>query len=646
MRTALIHLLVLLLSTTAAAQLYAAEPTELADADALETPFEVDLRLGAGSIGTDKAAANAAQYQYLHSSGAAFLNMEWDPLPHRLVLDSYYLNSRDYFADLDYSWRDVIVVNVLSRGLFHNTEHLDLGADDPLTAQPSFTDRDPGDVYGSRTRLSRGFLRFKLPDFPLHVFAEARHLSRDLTVQQRFLHANNMFPPAKISQSREYETRGVEVSAGANSHLGPVEIEYVHSQKELDIHGEKTLAEPYLAGTSSFEHNMLPELESTADTVKLHTSLTGRLVAGVTYTGGDKKNKDSGSTTDYSMTAGDVTFIPFNSLALFLKYRHYETENKNPDTVIASTMMGPVTYTVRDSLSTERDTITTTGRYRATEDLSFKAEYDVEAYERKTGLFGSDLAAPPAGAPAYWDLPRETVRGTARMGVVYRILRTILVRADYRRLSVDNPAYDTEPDSGDYAKATVTWTPSPAMNFAVGYNGGWEERDYEDTVLIGRKREASREQAVGSMTFVIAKRSSVTATYSYFKNKVEQGLVFDDNTATGALERDAPYTDKSQSASLVVTHSPLDGVTLALEGTWSSAKGSFTVPGTVTGSGGIAELSDIKVSDIVAAAEIDVQLSKLLGYQVRYQRQEWDDRLDNSQDGTVEMLLATLSLRW
>ncbi len=640
MRTALIYLFALLLTTTAATPLYAAEPAEPG------APFEADLRLGFGAVRTDKNPDNAAQFQYLHSSGAAFLDMEWDPLPHRFVLDSYYLNTKDYFADMDYSWRDVIVVNFLTRGLFHNMEHLSFGADDPLTAQPSFTDRDPGDVYGSQTRISKGFFRFKLPDFPLHVFAEVRHLDREGTFQQRFLHANNLFPPAKISESRTYETRGIEVSAGMNSHLGPVELEYVHSQKELDVLGDKSFFDPFLAGTFSFEHNLLPDLESSADTIKLHTSLTGRLVAGATYTSGDKKNKDSGSKSEQSMAAADVTYIPINSLALFLRYRHYETENTSPDTVLGNTMFGPVTYNVRDALSIERDTVTGTARYRATEDLSFKAEYDVEAYQRKTGVFGTNLTAPPASSPAFWDLPKETTKGSLKLGVGYRLLRTIMVRADYRRLSVDNPAYETDPDSGDYLKGTVTWTPSPAMNFAIGYNGGWEERDYEDLTFPDRKREASREQAIGSMTFIIAKRSSITATYSYFKNNVEQGILFDNNTPTGGLEPDAPYTDKSQSASLIVTHSPMDGVTLSLEGKWSSAKGSFTLPGAVAGSGGIAELSDIKVSDNEVAAEIDVQLNKLLGYMVRYQRQEWDDKLDNSQDGTAEMLLATLSLRW
>jgi len=645
MRTALIYLFALLLSTTAAAQLYAAEPEAGTE---YQTPFEADLRLGFGSVRTDKNPINAAPFQFLHSSGTGSLNMEWDPLPHRFVLDSYYLNSKDYFADMDYSWRDVIVVNFLTRGVYHNLEHLRFGADDPLTAQPSFTDLNPNDVYGSQTRISKGFFRFKLPDFPLHVFAEVRQLDREGTFQQRFLHANNLFPPAKFSESRQYETRGVEVSAGMNSHLGPVEVEYVHTQKELDVLGTKSLSDPFLAGTESFQHNLIPELESSADTIKLHTSLTGRLVAGATYTSGDKKNKDSDARTEHSMTAGDVTFIPVNSLALFLKYRHYETENKNPDTVIASTMLGPVTYNVRDSLSVERDTVTGTARFRASEDLSFKGEYDVEAYQRTTGRYGTVLTPPPAGEPAFWDFPKETTKGTARLGVVYRLLRTIMVRADYRHLTVDNPAYETDPDSGDYAKATVTWTPSPVMNFAVGYNGGWEERDYEDLdpALAGRKREASREQAIGSMSFIIAKRSSITATYSYFKNKVEQGIVFDIGGGLTDMERDVPYTDKSQSAALAVTHSPMDGVTLVLEGKWSSAKGSFTMPGAVAGSGGIAELSDIKVSDNELAAEIDVQLTKLLGYQVRYQRQEWDDKLDNSQDGTAETLLATLSLRW
>jgi hypothetical protein len=643
MRKVLVIILALLLWTTAAS---AQQAVETVETGVHETPFEADLNLGGWFVWPDKNAGQAAKYEYLHASGAGSLNLELDPLPHRFVIESYYLNQKDYFADMKYAWKDVVVFNFLTRGLFHNLEHLNIGADDPLTALPSFTDRDPLDQYGVGTSISRAFLRLKMPDFPFHVYADARQIEREGTVQQRFLHASNLFPPAKISQSREMDIRGTEVTVGANSHLGPMELDYNHTEKQVGDKTEKVLSEPFLVGPNSFQHNLIPDLESSADSVKIHTSFTGRLVAAATYTTGNKTNKDSNSKADYSMAAGDVTWIPVNDLALFLKYRHYETDMKNPDTVIGYTPAGTTTYNVRDSISSKRDVIVGTARYRATDRLAVKVEYNVEAFDREVGPVGTNVPPPPANTPAAWDLPKETVKGTVKLGAVYRITKALLVRADYRHMKVDNPAYETDPDTGDYAKATITWNPAKAVNVAVGYNGAREKRDLLDPPLAGGKRDASRDQAFGSVTMLIGKRSSLTAGYSYFNTKVTQGLTFRDPADVSHLDDDVPYTDKAQTGSLVLTHAPMDGVSLALEAKRTYGKGSFSTSGSVAGTDGIAGLSDLKLVESEYAAEIAVQYTKQLGYELRYAFLESDDKLDNTLDGTAQTLLATVSMKW
>jgi hypothetical protein len=35
-----------------------------------------------------------------------------------------------------------------------------------------------------------------------------------------------------------------------------------------------------------------------------------------------------------------------------------------------------------------------------------------------------------------------------------------------------------------------------------------------------------------------------------------------------------------------------------------------------------------------------------VGSEIRYQYRKYDDQIDNSQDGTVNTLLATLSMKW
>jgi hypothetical protein len=174
-----------------------AQQTAGSDTDYIAAP---EVRIGGGNYGIKQTGDTiAGEYLYLKSSPAGQLDFEWDPLPHRFVLESYYLNPKDYFGEIDYSYRDVVVFNGYTRGLFHNLNHYSFGLDDPLTGDPSFTDLNPGDLYGIDNQLNRASVRFKMPNFPLHVYANVRTIAREGTIQQRFLAPGGFI---KYSQSR------------------------------------------------------------------------------------------------------------------------------------------------------------------------------------------------------------------------------------------------------------------------------------------------------------------------------------------------------------------------------------------------------------------------------------------------------------
>jgi hypothetical protein len=41
-----------------------------------------------------------------------------------------------------------------------------------------------------------------------------------------------------------------------------------------------------------------------------------------------------------------------------------------------------------------------------------------------------------------------------------------------------------------------------------------------------------------------------------------------------------------------------------------------------------------------------MQLTRLASCEIRYQYRHYDDKIDNTQDGTVKLTLATLSMKW
>ncbi len=609
--------------------------------------FEGRFSLGYRSIEQDGNPAHAGEYDYLKSSAIGALDLEWDPLPHRFVLDSYYLNTKDYFADTDYAFKDIVLFNWYIRDMFHNLDHFSIGPDDPSTPSPSFTDKNPGALYSVENRLENGFIRFKTPDFPFHLYANMRTVEREGTIQQIFMRGFTGGLDI-VSQSRDIDWRTQEVRVGANSHLGPIEADYSHTEKKFESLDAKVLFDTPVPGSDPVPHNAIPNLESSSDTVKIHTMYSGKVVAAGTYTNGEKKNNDSGAKVEYWNAGGDLMLLPVTSVMFVLKYRHYDLDSTNPNTVNNVTPTGIVTVNVRDSISSSRDVITGALRYRATDRLTLKGEYVADTIDRTRGTLGTTLPAPPANTPAFWDLPERTTKGTAKVNLTYRVMNKLTFRADYSYMTVDNPAYDTDPDKSQCARASLAWSPAPRVNTLLSYSYVTENRNELDAPLAGGSRDVRRDQGLASVTFLIGNRSSITASYAYFQNKVNQTVTFQDGLGAFSLESGVPYADIAHIGSLDLTYAPMDRINLTASASRSYSRGNFTITGTssVTNVGGIAELSNMKVVDSIYSAGIEMAFSRSIDSEVRYQYRKYDDKLDNTQDGTEQTLLATLSMKW
>jgi hypothetical protein len=644
-KTILIIAFLMLWASLAAAQ--QATGTNTAETKGLEglEAFEGKFSLGYRNI-NQSGNTIAGEYEYLKSSGIGALDMEWDPLPHRFVLESYYLNNKDYFAEGDYAYKDIVVFNGYTRGMFHNLNHYILGPDDPTTPSPSFTDLNPGAVYSVENQMRRAFIRFKTPDFPFHLYADVWTIDREGTIQQRFLRGFSGGLNI-VSQSRDIDWNTQVIRFGANSHLGPVEVDYSHMEKTFQSLTDNVLYDT-VPGPNPVPHNLTPNLESSSDTVKIHTAYSGRLVADGTYTNGDKKNDYSGAKVQYWNAGGDLTYMPVTSVLFVLKYRHYDQDVTNPNTVNNVTPTGLVTVNVRDSISSSRDVLSGTLRYRATDRLTLKGEYVTDITDRTRGTLGANLPAPPPNAPAFWNVPESTTKGTAKISLAYRVMNKLSFRADYSYMNVDNPAYDIDPNKAQSVRASLTWSPKIWVNTLLSYSTVREKRDELDAPLAGGSRDASRDQGLASVTFLVGKRSSITASYAYFQNKVDQSITFQDGLGAFSIESGVPYADIAHVGSLALTYAPIDRMNLTASASRSYTRGNFTLAGTgsVTNVGGIPELSSMKVVDSIYAAGIEMQLSRNVGGEIRYQYRKYDDQLDSSQDGTENTLLATLSMKW
>lgn len=611
------------------------------------SPFEGDLALGYRWVSQDKSTASG-EYEYLHSSLAGSAVVEYDPLPNRFLLEMYAVNGKDYFGEIDYSYGDVFMLNGMARSLFHNIHHVSLGVDDLTTPSPVFTDYNPTDAYGVQDAMNRLQVRIKAPDYPFHIYLEGKSQEKEGTVQQRFLSAlSGAGGFSKSSRSREVDWTTTEAKATINSHLGPAEVEYSHAIKEFSPTAEGRVMTDTVSGTGTVS-NQVPSLESSSDTIKLHTSHTGRIAAAGTYSQGEKKNKDSGTKVLFMNAAGDLTLIPWKELTLSVKYRHFDVNEETPDFVtragITSAATGTGALSVREALDYTRDQVSGLVRFRATQNLTLRAEYAWDSLFR-TSLSGSRF---PSGAPADWELDRRVSKATARLGATYRFTSRLYLRGDVSRQTADVP--DNSVDNSymqtvDSARGTLTWTPSAWFSMLLAGGTTREQRDKLAAPLSGEK-SADRNRLLGSFTFLVGKKTSITPSYAFYRNSTVSAIAYTDAAGGILAETHIPYDDTAHIGTLTVSHAVSEVMTLSAEASRAYVRGNYRTAGAVPGSQGIQNLSDLKSVETSAGTDLQLQFTKYLGSDFRYFIRKIDDILDSAQDGTTQLIFAGLTLKW
>ena len=605
----------------------------------LGTPFEGDVRLGY-RLNSTTGNPMAGEYEYQHSSVAGSAVIEYDPLPHRILLETYVQNQKDYFGEFDYSYRDIIMVNMLARSLFHNLDHYSLGKDDPATATPYFQDFSIGDLYGMSDAMNRAQVRVKTPDFPFHIYLEAKNQVKRGTIQQRFLSSfSGGFN--KLSESRGIDWETDEAKATVNSHLGPLEIEYSHGTKKFsDSSGNKIMTSVVPGGPLIYTHNLVPDLESSVDTVKIHTSHTGRISGGVTYASGERKNTDSTAKATFVNAAGDIGWIPTKDITVSVKYRRHTVDQTNPDTVASlNSLGGETTYAVRNAINYQKDIMSGMVRYRATDRLTVRGEYSFESLNRD--VWTGDAAGS-------WLLDDKIKKNIARFGATYRFTNKLMLRGDVSHQTAAVPANsvdNTYPETSDTARGILTWSPKPWFNWLLSGGTVREERSNLGAPFM-ETRTTERDRILSSITIVIGKKTSITPSYAYFQNRQNGPLAYTDGAGGILAEGAVPYADTTHVASLSLSYALADAMLLTADAGRSWSRGSWKNAEIVDGSNGIAELTSIRLVESTAGANLEVQYTKNLGTEFRYQLRKIDDILDNAQDGTNQIVLATLSLRW
>jgi len=577
------------------------------------------------------------EYEYLHDSLMLGGELRLFSFPHRFHLDLDEKNRKDFFGDISYAYKDIVLFRGINRTLFHNLENITLIDLNPATASPGVDVRDRDMDYGVRVGISDVFLRFKAPDFPWHLYMEGNFIEKTGSIQQRNLFGSGYFNNIiRTSQRRKIDWNTRNLTVGTNAHLGPLEIDLSRSEKRFDSVRQNVL----------FPHSLVPDLKGSTNTLKIHTSHTGRIVAAATLSRTDRENSFSGAKAEYLVGSGEVIWMPITRLTAFVKYRHRDIDFDNPDKVTITDLNDPshfYTYDVRPSISSVSDKVTGGVRYRLSPGVTLRGEYSYEDIRRRN----ADL----------WHISETTHRNIVSLNTDIRVVRGLNLKLKYTHKDINNPAYNIEPDRSDEGKVSVTWVPLPKISTILSYSLLKEKRDDlhfvepDGTTTEADNRRVRRDKIFGSITFMLLKDLSCTGSFYYMQNKTRQDIEYHDLAGIPFIDTNVPYGDISRNYSLHLNYVPVPKVIINGGISHTKSSGSFSPKElNLTEPVSVSSFSELKLRETAYYAAGEYQFKGGFSAGLRYSYRTLKDLLDNPNNdisnGRASIVLLTLSKKW
>ncbi|MCJ7600512.1 MAG: hypothetical protein MUO63_03310 [Desulfobulbaceae bacterium] len=591
-------------------------------------------------------STRAGEFLYLHDSPWLAAKYVSFPFPSRIHLEAEVLNENDYIGDFRYSYKDLVQIRLQPRKLFHNLENTVLR--DFSDASPSIYRQDIGVDYDIEAEINKYNFRLKTPEFPLHLYAEINTFNEKGAEQQLYLGGDGYFTdPERVSKSREIDQETKEYIIGTNSHLGPIEIDLSNSSRSFTPGADKALVDHFDFSSQrpegDYTHNVLPELKATTNTVKVHTNLTGEVVASATFSNTKKENDTSGIKAGMWLGNGEVVWMPHPKLTFSAKYRHQDTNVDGPEAIL------PYLIDVRHSVEPTIDRLTTALRYRPFSGLNIKAEYT-----RKSKEISDENAQD-------WHLPTETINNIYQIGLYGRAFKKVKVTARYIHTDTDHdsegPMVNIEPERSDQGILSLTWMPA---TWVIGIfsadvtsltTDNLQILDYSgQTVGEASNADSLNQRLMESLTFSLTEKLSLTESYTYMKSKVNQDLVYQafPPGSTPFVDQNVLNENEAQSLSLTTTYLASKKLTLSALFDYTISEGGF-YPSTTEAltPESIAIFSKSHMKEMAYGAEGRYEFDNGLGLDLRCRYAKFEDEsFDSPETGNYFTTLLLISKKW
>ncbi len=594
-------------------------------------------------LADSEGSRRAGEYLFLENSVSLGGSLIAFPFPHRVHLELELENRKDYFTDLRYAYKDLVLFRAVSRGLWHNLENIRLVGTDVDV-------QDGAAQYGIMAVLGAARLRFKAPEFPQHIFLQGTWVDREGSRQQRFMGGTAYWygegSKKRVSQPRSINWQDQDIAVGANSHLGPVELEVLLSRWSFDPGEGAIMSALYNAvwGKRSegvYPHNVIPELEGSSNTVKIHTSYTGRLVASLTLQKADRDNTTSGAEADDFLASASVRFMPHTRVSIALRYRHIQRDRENPQS-LPDDYLGFDDFSavsgIRNSISSRIDYLLLSARWRAARGVLLGLDASYRHTERSHA--------------EEWELEDSSTERTVGAYARLRPAEGLQLRLKYQYMDTQEPAYNIRPDSAHKAALSVNYSPLQWLSAFASYAATWQDREHIHIETTSppsggepQDREAFREQFACYVSLLPREDLDFSLGFSYWHNKVKQDIAYLDAYPTAILDEDVPYTDQARTYTASVGYRPLERLSIAAEASYTRAEAGFSA------TRDIDSYSEMKISETLLGLSATYRLPRATELSLSYQYRDFEDRLENPEnpevsDGIAQSILLRFTRRW
>lgn len=490
--------------------------------------------------------------------------------PQRYYLEFERAGEHAMFADLRYAAGEAVIFRWLRTAVVHNLASANPVDLNPSTSAFSVSAKDKDNDHTVNTDIMRTMMRFKAPGYPAHAFVSLLSVTREGTRRQISLAGSAFYNDlVRATNSRTVDSESQRMQAGLNSHLGPVEVQYEMGASTFESYSRSVLLDPYTASSSrsagTWPHHVTPRLTSASQTIKIHSSYTGKIVLSGTVHALRRENEYSGAASGMLVTTAAVTAMPSGSTTFVLRYRHRELNAKDMGSVTAKDTTGTaLTYQLKAPLNTRTDTIGLTARLRPMRSLTLLGEYEYHAVTREHAFD--------------WGLTADrTNRHTFSAGAKITPSSSLGIDLNLSHQSTDTPAYNVEPDQMNSAGISVSWTPTARMALLTRYGLSYAERSglrYGNTADAEDRRSYGETMLV-SLNYTLSDTAGVSAGFATFRNSIRQDLAYATPGGSPMISPDVVQDDRTDMLTLDAHVRPSERLTLTASAVRTESEGRF-----------------------------------------------------------------------